>query len=324
MLSIDKVKVSVAMATYNGEKYLREQLDSLYSQTRVPDEIVVVDDRSTDKTKEILEEYHLKKGLRFFINERNLGVNQNFEKAIRSCTGDYIAICDQDDVWMPHKIETSLKKIMEIEDGKPACVSSQSYGVDKNLKIINRKHKIKEDTSGFKATVLQKGVCQGCSLMFNRHLVNILKDIPRDGIVYDYYIGLVAAATGHKYNIAEPLMYYRHHSNNVIAKDAKNPPLLHRIKEHLRMWKYSMIFDYPVYGYVYYVENKYRHLIPDSNFRLIDDLRSYQNKGIMFRMNFIFRESFFSLSQKIRFSLMMVLTSIIPLKNNLTQIKIID
>ena len=92
-------KISVVLTTYNGEKFLKEQLDSLYNQTMLPDEIVVVDDCSNDKTVEILEKYKNTKGLRYYVNDVNIGVNKNFEKAIKLCQGDYIALCDQDDIW---------------------------------------------------------------------------------------------------------------------------------------------------------------------------------------------------------------------------------
>jgi glycosyltransferase involved in cell wall biosynthesis len=91
--------ISLAMPTYNGERFLREQLDSIYNQTIVPDEVIVVDDCSTDGTISILEEYKKKYGLKYWVNEKNLGYNKNFEKAISLCTGDYIALSDQDDVW---------------------------------------------------------------------------------------------------------------------------------------------------------------------------------------------------------------------------------
>lgn len=117
-------RISVAMTTFNGERYLREQLDSIYSQTRVPDEVVVVDDCSVDNTSTILQEYHQSKGLTDFVNDKNLGVNKNFEKAISLCTGDYIAISDQDDIWFKNKLELSYLKLKEIENDEPSSVSS--------------------------------------------------------------------------------------------------------------------------------------------------------------------------------------------------------
>lgn len=294
MNSSDNKKVSVAIATYNGEKYLREQLESLYSQTRVPDEIVVVDDRSIDRTKDILEEYHQKKGLRFIINEQNLGVNQNFEKAIRCCTGDYIAICDQDDVWMPHKIETSLRKLMAIENGKPACVSSQCIGVDKELNVINEDVLIKKDSCGFKATALQKGVCQGCSLMFNRALMEVLIFYPNKCFMYDYYIGFVAAAVGVKYNISEPLMWYRHHDNNVVAKMTNSKPIMNRVLDHLKMWKYSTIFPYTRFDLIQFVLEQYHDKIPQYNREVMCKLLSFKDDDVFSRIKYLIFEDYFS------------------------------
>lgn len=213
-------KISIAIATYNGEKYLREQLESLYSQTMSPDEIIVVDDCSTDNTITILEEYHQRYGLKYYVNEKNLGVNKNFEKAILLCNGDYIALCDQDDVWLPHKIETTYKKIKEIENNEPALVSSLNISVDKDLNVLS-KPKPKEGTD-LNATDYSKTLLghysQGCTLMMNRKLVKQIIPLPENEIVYDIYIGLVAAMIGNKCIINEPLMLYRHHNNNVLGK----------------------------------------------------------------------------------------------------------
>jgi rhamnosyltransferase len=102
------MRISVAMATYNGEAYLREQLESLSAQTRLPDELVVTDDGSVDRTLEILRDFAHRAPfpVRVYPCERNLGYTRNFLKAARLCTGDWIAFCDQDDVWLPAKIAT--------------------------------------------------------------------------------------------------------------------------------------------------------------------------------------------------------------------------
>jgi len=207
-------KISVAIAVYNGGKYLKEQLDSLYSQTLIPDEIVAVDDCSTDNTKNILEEYHKKYGLIYHINETNLGVNKNFEKAISLCSNDYIALCDQDDIWMSHKIETSFKRLKSIENNMPTLVSSGCINVDENLNIISEPIATK-DSDLYIATLLGHQ-SQGSSLMMNRSLLKYILPFPTDSkIIFDIYIGLIAAMVGNKYNIAEKLMYYRHHQSNL-------------------------------------------------------------------------------------------------------------
>ena len=104
--------VSVVMATYNGEKYIREQLDSIINQTYPIHEIIIQDDCSTDGTVAIIEEYVTRHAnIKLFVNEQNLGFNENFKTAVMRATGEYIAISDQDDVWFPEKIEFQVKTI---------------------------------------------------------------------------------------------------------------------------------------------------------------------------------------------------------------------
>ena len=99
-------RLSVALATYNGERYLGEQLESILRQTRLPDELVIFDDASTDSTPAIVQEFAKAAPfpVRFQINAERLGSTRNFEAAIRACSGDIIFLCDQDDVWYPDKI----------------------------------------------------------------------------------------------------------------------------------------------------------------------------------------------------------------------------
>ena len=112
MFSSNDKTVSIAMATYNGERFLREQLDSLLNQTYRNLEIIICDDCSTDSTAGILSEYAKKDSrLSFFVNEKNLGFKKNFEKAIGLCKGEFIALSDQDDIWEANKIEMELKAI---------------------------------------------------------------------------------------------------------------------------------------------------------------------------------------------------------------------
>lgn len=104
--------VSIAMTTYNGEKFIKKQLDSIINQTYKNLEIIICDDGSTDKTIDIIKEYQKKdKRIKLYINEKNLGFSKNFEKAISLCKGDYIALSDQDDIWELDKIETMVKNI---------------------------------------------------------------------------------------------------------------------------------------------------------------------------------------------------------------------
>ena len=98
----EDVMISIAMATFNGEKYLREQIDSILAQTHQNFELVICDDCSTDGTAGILREYETQDSrIRVYVNERNIGFKKKFERAISLCKGEYIALSDQDDVWRP-------------------------------------------------------------------------------------------------------------------------------------------------------------------------------------------------------------------------------
>jgi glycosyltransferase involved in cell wall biosynthesis len=133
MKNFKKDKISVALCTYNGELYLREQLESIFKQTRFPDEIIVCDDCSTDSTFKILNDFCKISPVPFkiYVNKKNLGVSKNFERAISLCTGDIIFLSDQDDVWLPEKIEKVIKAFNCNKDC--SYVFSDAYVVNKDL-----------------------------------------------------------------------------------------------------------------------------------------------------------------------------------------------
>ncbi len=238
-----KKTISVAIATYNGGHYLKEQLNSIYHQDLIPDEVVVSDDGSTDNTLEILEEFHQIYGLTYSQNPGEHGVNNNFYRAISLCSKDIIAISDQDDIWLPNKLSTSLVKLLELDNSKPACVSSLCNHIDKDGNIT-KESKADKDTFGYAATLLTYGKhqvrSQGCSLMFNRELANlVLNKITKypeikTTMFYDGFISFTAAITGSKYNLGKRLMLYRHHSTNVLAVEGiKSPGIFERIRNNV-------------------------------------------------------------------------------------------
>lgn len=281
---MDRVRISVAMATYNGEMFLRKQLDSLYAQTLLPFEVVVVDDKSTDGTAAILQDYSLRYGLKYYVNEEILGVNRNFEKAISKCSGDYIIICDQDDIWFSNKIEVSLKKLMEIGEDKPALVSSQCLHIDANDNIISKSRTIVEGAA-YTDTVLLQGRSQGCTLMFNKKLKDILLDFPPQKPLYDVYISLVAACVGIKYNLSEPLMYYRHHNNNVVAKIVPHRNIKTRINSFKdSLMKVDVIPD-ERFTSIQLVLSQYSTLIIPTVRQLLEQLIKYKmERGLIKRL----------------------------------------
>ncbi len=215
-----KFTISIAIATYNGERFLREQLDSLYAQTRQADEIVVCDDCSKDGTAAILEEYHQKYGLIYHINEHQLGVNANFFKAMSLCKGDFISICDQDDIWLPHKVETLYNHLVQMNLDVPCVVSSMRKDIDiqgHEIAVVQGCY-----SEGWKASLLTYGRNQGCAMMMNQlvasNILNVIKASPTSltDIYYDEWIAYTAAILGEKHNLPDVLMKYRHHDANVV------------------------------------------------------------------------------------------------------------
>lgn len=207
------------MATFNGSKFLREQLESIYAQSQQPDEVVVSDDCSTDDTVSILQEYKESHGLRYAINTHNLGFTRNFENAIRMTTGEYVLLSDQDDIWIQDKIRILYKTIKEKEKLNP------------NLPGLICTHTINVDENGIESSrtvssekgwdyLLYAHFTQGCTLIMNRKLIQVALPIPED-IMYDVYLGMVAAMCGFWYNNGLPLVKYRCHGANVMNKRIK-------------------------------------------------------------------------------------------------------
>lgn len=201
--------ISVAMAAYNGEMYIKEQLDSILCQLEKEDEIVISLDPSTDSTKKIIDGYndsriHCIPGL-------GKGLIKNFENAISHCKNDIIFLCDQDDIWMDNKVKT-VKEAFDIDT---LCVCHDCIMV----------HKVKEDvlydsffsTRNSKTGILKNMIFNsylGCCMAFRKELVPFILPFPDKLPMHDQYIGLVAEKKGKSKFINDKLIYYRRHDNN--------------------------------------------------------------------------------------------------------------
>lgn len=206
--------ISIALATYNGEKYLKEQLDSIYAQTYKNIEVVVTDDCSTDKTVDILGQYSKSHGLRYFVNEQNLGFVKNFEKTLSLCWGEYIALADQDDIWEKNKIQ-----ILSNQIGDALLIHSDASLIDEDGKLINTSyaqssHKVfRKDIIGY----FFNNDVTGCTMMFSSKLISIILPMPENIISHDWWIAIKAKQRGKITYFPEPLIRYRQHQNNQIG-----------------------------------------------------------------------------------------------------------
>jgi len=212
--------VSVAMATYNGAKYLEEQLDSILSQTLAPCELIVCDDLSDDGTSAILERYQSKGLLRFSVNDTRLGYVGNFKKAVSLANpGHYISLSDQDDIWLPRKIEASMNVMLGMEDGhSPAMVYSDLMLVDENKRLLNPSFRNELGQDGYQHclnTLLFGGFVNGCTMLMNPLMQIYFATIPQgEFVTHDTWIALIAHTFGKVETVPHALIHYRRHSNN--------------------------------------------------------------------------------------------------------------
>jgi glycosyltransferase involved in cell wall biosynthesis len=204
--------VSIALCTYNGEKYIRQQLDSIINQTYQNLEIVIVDDSSSDDTYNIAGNYAQKDSrIKCFRNEVNLGFNKNFEKAIKLTTGAFIAISDQDDIWLPQKIESLLNHI------------GNNWLIFSNSAFINERNEIKDEkivkvfnpaANNYKSILLANFVT-GHTTLFKREFINYFLPFPEKGF-YDWWMGFVALYHQKIIFFDEVLTNYRIHEASVM------------------------------------------------------------------------------------------------------------
>ena len=200
--------VSIAIATYNGAAHIRKQLNSFASQTRLPDEVVIFDDGSSDETVSLVTDYARKVPFAVSVerNEVNLGYNRNFEKAISACSGDYIFISDQDDEWFPEKISLCLDSL--ISSGAHAVVNDQLIvegdGQETGVSVLGNVRKL-----GF--TDWDFG--PGCCTVVTRQILPVLLPFPKD-VAYDFWINVLPAALDSRVVLDRPLQSYRRHGSN--------------------------------------------------------------------------------------------------------------
>lgn len=299
------MKVSVALCTYNGEKYLSGQLNSIMDQTIRPDEIIICDDRSTDKTIEILSEYQSKypETFKVFVNEDNLGFVKNFEKAMYLCSHEIIIISDQDDIWEKDKISETLHffenhpefdgvfhdlKLMDEETTQP------SYLNWKNISHKTIEQEIKEGEL-FTALVVKGSFILGCCLAIKKEALKKyhLKDFQ---IAHDYYIVQKLSLKNTLGFIPKSLSSYRLHSNQVYGlrykSEAKNEE--EQVSESRQYFK-----DY-VYRYLITLKRA-EELFPNENIKETDLYSKFISHRDIYLNKMSFAEKKFYIAKCIRY-----------------------
>jgi glycosyltransferase involved in cell wall biosynthesis len=217
--------VSIALATYNGERYLEELLSSLQHQTVKPSELVILDDCSTDNSLKIINSFQFSFEKKVFSNEINRGPVYTFRKLASLSKGDFTAFCDQDDIWFPEKLELSLSNIRKIDEHTPGVVFSDLSLIDEEGKLIQPSFwkKWRIEPNKFSLTdILFGNVITGCTATINGAMKNELLIMPSDIIMHDHWIALIAYSFGKYCCIDQPTVLYRSHDKSVTGKENRS------------------------------------------------------------------------------------------------------
>lgn len=234
-------KIDVLLATYNGENYLREQIDSILNQTHKNIRLIVSDDCSKDDTGKILEEYKNKdERIKVYYQEKNLGVVKNIEFLLGKVEAPYYMLADQDDVWLPEKTEKSLETLKK---ENADLVFGDLEVVDENLNTIYKSfndymllsRKINKYINSYKLNYLYNCVT-GCTVLAKKETIDKILPLPTNSkyLIHDHWIGLMASLNGKLAYMPGKYIKYRQHGNNQVGteKISHGFKKLEQVREH--------------------------------------------------------------------------------------------
>lgn len=282
--------VAIIMATYNGEKYVREQIESILASTYTDFEIFIFDDGSRDNTIDIIREYEKLYPSKIHIhqNDTNLGVTTNFLHAVARTTMDYIMLCDQDDVWKPDKIAKTLKRMknMESQLGKdlPLAVFTDADIVDAQLNnISNSFFKFNHLNPGKTDLphILMENKLIGCTVMINSSIRKLLHNypLPIHAKFHDWWIAIMASSMGKISFINEGTLFYRQHTGNIVGGSGFINYISNRIANFNKQKETLYILRRQADEFL----TIYHSLLPQDSLKLVKDFVSLNEMGFFKR-----------------------------------------
>ena len=259
---IKNKKIDILMATYNGEKYLSEQIDSIVGQTYQNWNLLIRDDNSSDGTLQILEKYEkLDRRIKILRDNRgNLGIVKNFEELLKNSESELIMFSDQDDIWLENKLEVYLKTIEKV-GLKNILIHSDAilFSEDKTNILKETFISKKAIRKGLKNVFFNYFV-QGATILISQEIKNFILPFPEEVYLHDRYIHLISELFFERIFIKESLIYYRQHSNNQIgAKNTLKKLLLKRY------------FDKKDYELIKVIYNNYSNILSNDKKKLIEE-----------------------------------------------------
>jgi len=269
-------QVYILLATYNGEKYLFEQLESIICQTYTNWQLIVHDDNSRDNTVSIIKRYEKEYPNKIIFLDDNVscgGAKENFTYLLNSIDDnfDYVMFCDQDDIWLDNKIEVTLQKMIEVENNhinKPILIHTDLKVVDEKLNIISdsmfkyQKLNIIYQNSIYDLAI--QNIITGCTMMINAKLAFLSKYIPQDAVMHDWWISLITLKNQGKIAfLKESTILYRQHSSNEVGSKKIN--IFYYIKrlssiqdifyDYALIWKQIVTLKIPI-SYMQFIYKK--------------------------------------------------------------------
>ena len=214
--------ISVCMACYHGEQYIEQQIASILPQLRAEDELIIIDDHSTDRTGQIIQEMNDSR-IRYVFNEKNLGVNRSFEKAIKMAKNNYLFMADQDDIWTENRVEVMLQKLQngcQLVSGNSIAIDSAGNPSAYDLGLLWR-----EDSKNYGENILRiftgKAYYYGCAMAFRRELRKVILPFPAYIESHDLWIAMAANMLKSNAHLEEVVLERRIHGKNASVVQRK-------------------------------------------------------------------------------------------------------
>ena len=281
-------RIDVLLATYNGEKYLKEQLDSILNQTYKNINLIISDDCSTDSTREILKQYEQKDNrITLYMQEKNLGYVKNFEFLLSKVQSKIYMLSDQDDIWLKDKIKKTYNKLIETNSD---LVFTDLEVVDENVNTIYPSfndymllsRKIKKYHNDYRLQYLYNCIT-GCTLMSKKEFLNEIIPIPTDSkyVIHDTWIGLVVALKGKIEYLEDKTIKYRQHGNNQVGTDKLSHKFkkLKQVRELFINVKLELFTTYVNNDKIFPEELKIQNKKALEYFKMLKNKRYFNFKG---------------------------------------------
>ena len=280
--------IDILLATYNSEKYLQEQINSIIAQDFDNWKLLIRDGGSTDSTLEIVNEYCLSypAKIKLIISDKRYTAVENFSALLEASTASYVMFADHDDVWFKNKVSKSFDKMKESEDifglEMPLLIFSDKSVVDENLQQLSFSCFKYQKLNPLKTALnflLVQNVPTGCSILINRQLINKAGQIPLTAVMHDHWISLVATAFGKIVYLDEPTLYYRQHGGNIFGANIYGWNYFYkRYKLGLSGTKKSFYMDVKQASAFL---NKYRHMLSCQQIEMLEAFSALREKSLI-------------------------------------------